>query len=158
MVDCPDYQICELLLKLAYFCFQVRLSCGLDHTSIISSFLFFYCVQTSRLLFIQKIHFTSDCNQWHQVLKTAFTYYIQCRYLIFYKVFTCIQTMRDNPATNRSSQKLYSFPQLSIFVFQYSFFVLNSSQNLRNQFCWKRINFECRYNIWHREYRSLVLI
>ncbi len=45
------------------------------------------------------------------------------------KFFKCIQTIGDEPTKMKSSWKLYSFPWLSIFVFQYWFFVLNMSLN-----------------------------
>ncbi len=32
------------------------------------------------------------------------------------------------------------------------------TNNLRNQFCWNWLIFQCRYSIWHREYRNFMLV
>ncbi len=62
-------------------------------------------------------------------------------------------------SNNKQKLSKVSFlPSVEHICFQYWFFVLNRSENLRNRFCWNCIILECRYNIWHIEYRSLVLV
>ncbi len=86
--------------------------------------------------------------------------------ILFYRLFTCIyqyieQTYLVHHRRSNKNEKLSKpsfLPSVEhIYLSILICFILNRSENLRNQFCWSWIIFECRYSIWHREYRSLIL-
>ncbi len=120
----PQVIISEWSLTLSLFCKTLFF--------LFFFLLFFFASKCYDLLLFKKyiLHMLviSGTRSWKQHIHTIFSadilYSIKCLHVYTEQMYLDHQRW---PTTRRSSQKLHSFPQMSMFVFEYWFFVLNRS-------------------------------